>query len=118
MKSLLLAFAFCLCSYGAHAATLTCLPLPDEAGSGILQVVEKGLLNDGNLTLVLDGKKGQSVTGALVADELLGEGARSLEPAIAEQSNIQATVFVLNGKTYLHVTQYASMDIPQTLECN
>ena len=105
-----------LISNAAFANTTECLPISKSPTAN--DVASKALLNtkDNTVTVLLKG--GQSVTGRLVDASAIARGAVGFSEEDTYKTNLNVTVIPSrDGKTYVVISPFMSMGLPQELLC-
>lgn len=105
-----------LISNAAFANTMECLPISKSPTAN--DVAAKAFLNtkDHSVTVIL--LSGQSVSGKLVDASNLGRGAMGFSDEDAMKTNLNVTAIPSrDGMTYVVVSPFMSMGLPQQLVC-
>lgn len=105
-----------LLSNAAMAQVSVCQPIGKKGA--LNNLVTKALLNTQDQTITVILKSSQAITGSLVDASSVGRGAMGFSQEDVYKTNLNVNVIpASDGKTYVLVSPFMSMEIPQQLLC-
>lgn len=114
MKKLVLALSL-IFSSTAMANTLECLPFSKNGSAA--NIASKAFFNqkENTITVILNSE--QAVSESLVDASNLGRGAVAFSEDATARTGLNVTVIPSAGRTYVVVSPFMSMSLPQQLLC-